>query len=183
MGIEVPDDFRAQMAMPGSWQTISKPVEEPSTSEDSLNIGVRKRKLEGQEEEEEEIRGAPKHRGWGTTTRRYPGETDSDLDVLLSASIVKKQADSSLGSKPDPDDIATSKDISGSLANQEDVKKRQSEGETEDKATENNTALHTDQATVKSEDVELDRQTALTGLPQAAEVPVFKKRKAKSKAT
>lgn len=86
--------------MAGDWQTVSeKPVYEgnmkkeedekdvkPSMSETglaSISIGVRKRKHPGQEEEEEAGERVVK-KGWGSTTRTYPGkDEDLDLDALL----------------------------------------------------------------------------------------------------
>ncbi|PGH00480.1 hypothetical protein AJ80_09171 [Polytolypa hystricis UAMH7299] len=81
MGVAIPEEFRPDMALAGEWQT----VETPSTSQEDiarLNIGVRKRKFEGQEEEEAagEI---VARKGWGSTTRTYPGEDDADLEALL----------------------------------------------------------------------------------------------------
>ena len=99
MGVAVPEDFRREMAMAGDWQTTSQRVLYDTTQmdggikkeevfEDSkneiLNVGVRKRKYEG-EEEEEEAGEKLGRRGWGSTTRSYPGSTghDDDLDALL----------------------------------------------------------------------------------------------------
>ena len=100
MGVAVPEDFRREMAMAGDWQTVSEsPVNEvvkkdedekgakPSTSDvgpASVSIGVRKRKYEGQEEEEEAAERVVR-KGWGSTTRTYPGgDEDVDLDALLA---------------------------------------------------------------------------------------------------
>jgi hypothetical protein len=96
MGIAVPDEFRGEMAMAGDWKVISqRPVEE-TTPEDSLSVGVRKRKYEGQEEEEEEAGEVLARRGWGSTSKKYPETSDVDtpnLDALLSgAKSVKKEA-------------------------------------------------------------------------------------------
>jgi len=86
MGIAVPDEFRGEMAMAGDWKVISqRPVEE-TTSEDPLSVGVRKRKYEGQEEEEEAGEVLAR-RGWGSTSKRYPGANVAEtpnLDALLS---------------------------------------------------------------------------------------------------
>ena len=86
MGIAVPDEFRADMAMAGDWKVVSqRPVQE-WTVEDPLSVGVRKRKFEGQEEEEEAGEVVAR-RGWGSTSRRYPGADEGEapnLDALLS---------------------------------------------------------------------------------------------------
>ena len=101
MGVAVPEDFRREMAMAGDWQTVSEtPVYEEviKKEEDTkdakssvlkdgpsqLNIGIRKRKYEGQEEEEEAGERVMR-KGWGSTTKAYPGSnSDMDLDALLN---------------------------------------------------------------------------------------------------
>ncbi|KAL8863130.1 MAG: hypothetical protein Q9178_000504 [Gyalolechia marmorata] len=108
MGIAVPEDFRREMAMAGDWQTIAeRPMVDRVKKEEgledfkhfqpdpTLNIGVRKRKFEGQEEEED-VGATVVRKGWGSTVRHYPG-TDGDgqdeLDSLLNdAAALKRQA-------------------------------------------------------------------------------------------
>lgn len=101
MGIAVPDEFRGEMAMAGDWKVISqRPVEE-TTSEDPLSVGVRKRKYEGQEEEEEAGEVLAR-RGWGSTSKRYPGVNGADtpnLDALLSGVKSVKKEDPALDVK------------------------------------------------------------------------------------
>lgn len=93
MGVAIPEEFRREMAMAGDWQYLTeRPIFETLKTEngsedrknDGLNIGVRKRKYEGQEEEEQagEIIA---RKGWGSTTRTYPdtAKLDDDLDFLL----------------------------------------------------------------------------------------------------
>lgn len=95
MGVAIPDEFRREMALAGEWQTVSErridvqDDEKPESS--SLNIGVRKRKLEGQEAEEEEEAQRAVKKNWGPTTRQYPGaEDDEDLDALLESTKTLK---------------------------------------------------------------------------------------------
>ena len=101
MGVAVPEDFRREMAMAGDWETVSEtPVHEDFVKKEEdtkdakssalkdgpsqLNIGVRKRKYEGQEEEEEAGEKVMR-KGWGSTTKAYPGSnSDADLDTLLN---------------------------------------------------------------------------------------------------
>lgn len=94
MGIAVPGDSGAAITASGGWQVVSrKPVSESTeTVEDKLNIGVRKRKFEGQEEEEEAGETVVK-RGWGSTTKTYPGanSTSDDLSSLLTGAILRKK--------------------------------------------------------------------------------------------
>ena len=108
MGVAIPEEFRRDMAMVGDWQTLSQRVIDEETGgvkkqeldEDAkpngVNVGVRKRKYEG-EEEEEDGGATLVRRGWGNTTRLYPGSggDDNELDALLS-STTSAQAKPSL---------------------------------------------------------------------------------------
>ena len=107
MEVAIPEEFRREMAMAGDWQTLSERAiyddlkQEDDGKEfkpDALNIGVRKRKFEGQEEgEEAEERVARK--AWGSTTRTYPsvgGDVEDDLDSLLKSTKVTKPEDGAL---------------------------------------------------------------------------------------
>ena len=99
MGVAIPEDFRKEMAMAGEWHTISEiPIHEDGISKremedrkpDMLNVGVRKRKHEGQEDEEEDGEILVR-RGWGSSTRSYPGlneRGEDDLDLLLGKTRV-----------------------------------------------------------------------------------------------
>lgn len=96
MGVAIPEDFRREMAMAGDWQTTSeRPVydndsvkkeEAEDVKPGGLNVGVRKRKFEGQEEEEEAGETVVR-RGWSSTTRAYPGSggDGDDLSTLLQS--------------------------------------------------------------------------------------------------
>ena len=112
MGVAVPEDFRREMAMAGDWQTTSRRVIYEATpqrdgvkkAEDdedaksvSLNVGVRKRKHEGQEEEEEAVEKAVK-KGWGSTTRAFPGLSgeEDDLDALLQSTSQTARIDDTI---------------------------------------------------------------------------------------
>lgn len=94
MGIAIPEHARSEMAMAGDWQTISRNVQlEPEEqTDDKLNVGIRKRKFEDDEDREEAGRTVAR-RGWGSTTRTYPGSkpVDNDLSALLSLPLVKKE--------------------------------------------------------------------------------------------
>ena len=96
MGVAIPEDFRREMAMVGDWQTTSekliyeddfvKKEEAGGVKPGGLNVGVRKRKFEGQEEEEEAGETVVR-RGWGSTIRAYPGPggDEDDLSTLLKS--------------------------------------------------------------------------------------------------
>ncbi|KAI4219784.1 MAG: hypothetical protein L6R36_008079 [Xanthoria steineri] len=117
MGIAVPEDFRREMAMAGDWQTISqRPIQDRVKKEEglddfkdfkpdpTLNVGVRKRKFEGQEEEED-AGATVVRKGWGSTTRRYPGSdggAQDDLDTLLSKSAGPSMQEMSRGDTAEP---------------------------------------------------------------------------------
>ena len=100
MGIAVPEEFRKDMAMAGDWQVTSQRVIYDEVKEEGdvqdvkpgkLNIGVRKRKFEGQEEEEQAIEKVVRT-NWGSATRSYPGNMGDgdDLDALLQATKAEK---------------------------------------------------------------------------------------------
>lgn len=94
MGIAVPEQTGPEVAAVGGWQKVSqRVVNEPAEPiDDKLNIGMRKRKFEGQEEEEEAGE-ALVRRGWGSTTRTYPdsASTPDGLDSLLAAPMFNKK--------------------------------------------------------------------------------------------
>ncbi|KAJ9668610.1 hypothetical protein H2201_001252 [Coniosporium apollinis] len=104
MGVAIPEEFRREMAMVGDWQvTAERPVfpgvkkeeEDEDVKPEALNIGVRKRKFEGQEEVEEAGETVVR-KGWGSTFKEYPGSKDAgdDLEALLKGvGTVKKQAE------------------------------------------------------------------------------------------
>lgn len=102
LGVAVPEEYRREMAMAGDWQTTSErflydEVKKEDEVEDAkpneLNVGVRKRKLDGPEDEEEVAGETVVRKSWGSITRTYPGarEGEADLDTLLnSTSTVQK---------------------------------------------------------------------------------------------
>ena len=103
LGVAVPEDYRREVAMAGDWQIMSQRAiyeKEDVKKEDGeeeknpirLNVGVRKRKLEGEGDEEET--GEPvARRVWGFTTRTYPGqgEDEDDLDALLATTTTLRR--------------------------------------------------------------------------------------------
>lgn len=99
MGIAVPDEYRGDMALPGDWQVLSqKPIEldQQNGSQASLSVGIRKRKFEGLEEEEEAGE-TVKKKGWGSTTKEYPTTSQNAVDSLLAGGVLLKKEES----KPD----------------------------------------------------------------------------------
>ncbi|KAL8818462.1 MAG: hypothetical protein Q9223_002912 [Gallowayella weberi] len=115
MGIAVPEDFRREMAMAGDWQTIAERqvfdrVKEEGLedfkdfkADTTLNVGVRKRKFDGQEEEEDSGTTVVR-KGWGSTIRHYPGSVSigqDSLETLLNDGARSKQEKDASGS-PEP---------------------------------------------------------------------------------
>lgn len=104
MGVAIPEEFRREMAMVGDWQvTAERPIlpgvkkdeEDEDVKPETLNIGVRKRKFDGQEEAEEAGETVVR-KGWGSTFREYPASKDAgdDLEALLKgAGTAKKETE------------------------------------------------------------------------------------------
>ena len=94
MGVAVPEDYRRENAMAGDWEMTWKSREaqaEAMKVEDdkaAINLGVRKRKVEG-EELEVQREGERKRRNWGSDMKTLPGD-DQDLDALLGATTTIK---------------------------------------------------------------------------------------------
>ncbi len=184
MGIQVPDTYRGELAQASTWSVVSKPKAQ-AIQEESLSKGVRKRKLEEEEEAEQAIK-PPVQRAWGTCTRNYPSEDSTDLDALLSGHIPLKKEESEIKPEgpglPYNDAVTTSTAASTGASKTADgdastlhhgyaeaVGTITSEGSAEE-ATKDNPAL------LKQESTGSDGQTAIS---QATAVAVFKKRKNK----
>jgi hypothetical protein len=144
MGVTIPEEYRRDMALAGEWQTVSErkinPVGNNEDAESSpLNVGVRKRKHEG-DEEEEEAKGFDTNmrKGWGSATRRYPGAAaeHDDLDALLAKTKdVKRKNDVHSETKmdleteePDGQKAAKSTGMNTTSEATEPVKKEEPDG-------------------------------------------------------
>lgn len=110
MGIAIPEEFRPEMALTGEWQTVSQRVigeDEGDSPDKSFSVGVRKRKHEGDEEDEDQEAKMFVSKGWGSRIREYPGaQEEEDLDALLESTkdITKtKQVASVKESPEDPE--------------------------------------------------------------------------------
>lgn len=107
MGVELPEELKREVTGVGGWQTVSERVVEEEQQpwngdikneednkedvKDAMSRGVRKRKPEEGEEEEEQ----PQKKAWGSKFRQYPGADGDgvegeDLDALLSGVTAKK---------------------------------------------------------------------------------------------
>lgn len=91
MGITVPEAARGDMAIAGDWKKVSEEVvgevdEDGEFRAVALNKGVRKRKID-EEEEEQEAAGEiiTKRKGWGHKFKAFPGSkgADDDIESLL----------------------------------------------------------------------------------------------------
>lgn len=132
MGVAIPEEFRREMAMAGDWQTLSEraicdDVKQDEDSKDfklsGISMGVRKRKYEGQEEEEADENVARK--AWGSTTRTYPsaaGNGKDDLDSLLENTKVTKRDDGAPNDdSPSKKALATQQPVEAELPKTEDT--------------------------------------------------------------
>ena len=91
MGVALPDAARGDLAIAGDWKTVSEEVvgevnENGEFKVTTLNKGVRKRKVD-EDEEEREAAGEmiTKKKGWGHTFKTFPGSKggDDDLESLF----------------------------------------------------------------------------------------------------
>ncbi|KAF2032004.1 hypothetical protein EK21DRAFT_34121, partial [Setomelanomma holmii] len=87
MGVAMPDQARQDLAIAGDWKTVSEEVvgevnEDGEFKAVALNKGVRKRKVD-EEEEEREAAGEiiTKRKGWGHTFKTFPGSKGGEDDV------------------------------------------------------------------------------------------------------
>ncbi|KAF2223142.1 hypothetical protein BDZ85DRAFT_289735 [Elsinoe ampelina] len=107
LGVAVPDEFRGDMAVPGEWSTVEvrevyrAPAaggvkkEEGEEGKEGVAEGVKRRRGDGVEDEDEEAdRVNSKRKVWGSTLKSYPGSKEGqgeDFDALLSNALVKKE--------------------------------------------------------------------------------------------
>ncbi|RSL60745.1 hypothetical protein CEP54_006615 [Fusarium duplospermum] len=126
LGVEVPSDFRPEMAIPGQWTVTNTRVIETKTEEEeakveSIAIGVRKREAtEDEKEEEEAVRGLfKKPRRWGRDSKSMPQEEDKELDALLSGSTFTPRTTEEVVKKEEEEDdknVKTEEDTKGDTA-------------------------------------------------------------------
>ncbi|KAJ5949460.1 Zinc finger U1-type [Penicillium verhagenii] len=88
MGVAIPQEYRGDMALTGEWETVSE--QQLDIPEGARSIGIRKRKLEGDEDEEGgQIPEQYVNKWWGSRMKIYPGADDDgeeeDLDALFAS--------------------------------------------------------------------------------------------------
>ena len=91
LGVAVPEEYRKEMAMVGRWERVSERQINSAQEEGTPSVGVRNRRQP--EEEEDEAEETTRKRGWGSTTKTYPGskrDIDDDLEALLDAGASKR---------------------------------------------------------------------------------------------
>ena len=95
MGVAIPQEYRADMALAGEWQTLSETkIETADTESAAKSMGIRKRKHQGDEDEDELIPEQYVSKGWGSRMKVYPDaqDDDGDLDSLLASTKDLKKA-------------------------------------------------------------------------------------------
>lgn len=180
MGIQVPDDYRAEMAMAGDWKSVAqiKPDHDVATNEDT-SVGIRKRKLDEQEQEDIDAGEEPTaKRVWGRTVRRYPGQETEDLNSLLAGKILlKSDKEGEEAVKLEPD-VTSSEDATHGGSNGSTIDKKVA---AKISVTSTKQAPHDDTLQrIKGENHVGNQGTAEPAPPNdEVAMPVFKKRKNK----
>ncbi|KAJ6108320.1 hypothetical protein N7523_009643 [Penicillium sp. IBT 18751x] len=171
MGVAVPDEYRGDIALAGEWQTLSETkVDVEGLEGAAKSIGVRKRKHDGDEEEDEYIPEPVARQGWGSRMKTYPGaqDEDEDLDALLASTQDLKKPKQSLptNAKEEPE---------------EQEPEPASVLKTEDEAPGSKNVRTDEAAQVKIEVPGEGSLPAAAEIPPAQEEtgPIFKKRKPK----
>jgi hypothetical protein len=172
--------------MVGDWQTTSQRIiydtlkkeeDDEDVKSSGLSIGVRKRKFEGQEEEEAAVETVVR-KGWGSTTRTYPGsgeEANNDLDALLKITKNLKSGGGGMGRTVPTDELSQPQN-SAEMSNEKEaqrlalnpphIKREESSGD----AGITESILEKDAAEAAS--IKEEENSAMPGA-------IFKKRKAK----
>lgn len=185
MGVAIPDEYRRDMALAGDWQTTSVKVirdDNEKGKQATKSIGVRKRKAEEDadtdEEQEEPERLVSK--GWGSTTRKYPGAQgeDEDLDTLLASTKNIKKV------KPSKDEWPEEEGVKKEAADDNVPTKSEAGEEAAAAAAAPAPAPESEQAPIKEEPSDTTSASAPvkneTEEPEPAGGVLFKKRKPKA---
>lgn len=175
MGVQMPDTFRPEMAMPGEWTVTNTRVIETKTEDEKTAAkatGVRKREqTEEHKEEEDAVRGLfKKPKRWGRDSKVASGTGDEDLDTLLSGSLPVAKAEEAA-------DPVKEEESADKAVKEEDVKLEPDDSISGIK-TEPAVADHGLEAVKQEEAVEDGAHTAASEAPAGG--VVFKKRKAKN---
>lgn len=188
MGIQVPDSVRTEMAMAGSWQSLPKPSLDQPAEEASLSKGIRKRKVDEEEQEGEEQESFKSRKPtWGKTAKQYPGQDSSDLDALLSTRLPLKKENidndrdqpksaQQLSHIPSPESVPSG--VNDDITNKGNTERVEIVGEGASVPAE--AATTSAEPIVKKESADAPGETAIA---QAVSMPVFKRRRGKPSST
>ena len=181
MGIDVPDEFRAEMAMAGQWKAVPETKSQNrDPTGDSLSVGIRKRKLDEDEQEQLDSGTVPSARKvWGKSVRTYPGQQTESLDELLSGVIPLQKDKKEQGVKHEPAEAQASSAPDASAlvmtpANDASPEARVNAALAKQEPNDDSTSL------VKTERAAGRSESPLLGHTEETPIPVFKKRKAKA---
>ncbi|KAJ5777772.1 hypothetical protein N7520_001018 [Penicillium odoratum] len=172
MGVAIPEEYRGDMALTGEWQTVSE-TRLDAGAEGAKSIGIRKRKIEGDEDEEGGQIPEYVSKGWGSRMKIYPGAEDDDdegLDALLASTkdlkkpkietevVASKEQESSFTLLPKKEDDAADCEAPAATVPKEE-----------------------DSTLVKKEEADDSTTPLATAVPESEEAHgvIFKKRKAK----
>ncbi|KAL2206815.1 hypothetical protein CC79DRAFT_907806 [Sarocladium strictum] len=178
MGVEMPDTFRPEMAMPGQWTVTNTRVIEDRTEEDITKAkatGVRKREITEEDKEEEEAvqKLFKKPKRWGRDSKAVAGGGDEDLDALLSGNLTTaKQEDDSLPQ------VKAEDSANGDVKKEESPVKAEPDDTPSGIKNEPEEAGHGIDAEVKKEETAAETPTAKDDAATGG--VVFKKRKPKN---
>lgn len=180
MGIKVPEQVRSEMAMAGDWAVVSNQPNIEEKRERPLSVGVKKRKFEGQEgEDEAEEEGIIARRRWGTTTRRFPGRDSADLDDLFSGSIsVVKKEKITAPTTGSPENLVEAPDQI-KVTDQSTAGDQAPTAAIPDEGKPCKLFKSEDDALVKEELCRAQGGATVDEIPEESPIPVFKRRKAK----
>ncbi|KAJ5286634.1 hypothetical protein N7478_002320 [Penicillium angulare] len=176
MGIAIPDEYRGDLSLAGQWQTLSESSLDPEAAAAAKSVGVRKRKLDGDEDEEgEAIPEQYVSKGWGSRMKIYPGaqdDVDEDLDALLASTKDLKKV------KMDTPTVD-----SGEVKSEFELPPKQEDttGDANTKPTVATASEGDQSTTAKTEELDLSSIPLANDDPESEEAPgvVFKKRKPK----
>lgn len=187
MGISIPEHARAEMAMAGDWQVTARKID-PGTIldnnfDDNLNVGIRKRKFED-DEEREEAGETVVRKGWGSTTKVYPNtkQPADDLGALLASSLSRKPAEATKSGSASNDNVldpGTKDSESRNTIKLEYSSSEQEERSNAQMSDEKASSPSSTSPNIKAEVIRENSEIDSTIEP----LPVFKRRKAKQPST
>lgn len=170
--------------MAGDWKTISKPHAKEVAEEESLSLGIRKRKLDGGDESdgEEQLVTHSGRKMWGKSTKNYPERDNTDLDALLTSAVpLRKETTNIKEENPNLSQLEKVSDVKPGVSNMAD---NDTKGDAEHVGTVSEGAKPVAEEATNEADTlvktEPGDQEGETVISSTVAIPVFKKRKAKA---